>query len=278
MLAVDPSSPFTGGAILGDRVRMQDHATDPGVFIRSMATRGHLGGLSLATPEAIRLLDAVGYRWILVETVGVGQVEVEVAGQGRHHRRRRQPRLGRQRAGEQGRPDGGRRRLRHQQGRPARRATRPGATSSRCSSCPPRRAMAPVGRSPIMPTVASTGDGVAELWETVDDPPRARRRRPASSSGAAGSASARSCARSSPAASSSVPARCAPASAGRRSPTTSSPAPSTRGRPPTRCSTPFSDLGAIRTGRDRPGIRDDPRPVHASNRLCDAIAAQPRSP
>jgi LAO/AO transport system kinase len=80
VLAVDPSSPFTGGAILGDRVRMQDHATDPGVFIRSMATRGHLGGLSLATPEAIRLLDALGHRWVLVETVGVGQVEVEVAG------------------------------------------------------------------------------------------------------------------------------------------------------------------------------------------------------
>ena len=80
VLAIDPSSPFTGGAILGDRVRMQDHATDPGVFIRSMATRGHLGGLSLATPEAVRLLDAIGRRWILVETVGVGQVEVEVAG------------------------------------------------------------------------------------------------------------------------------------------------------------------------------------------------------
>ena len=80
VLAIDPSSPFTGGAILGDRVRMQDHATDPGVFIRSMATRGHLGGLSLATPEAVRLLDAIGRRWIVVETVGVGQVEVEVAG------------------------------------------------------------------------------------------------------------------------------------------------------------------------------------------------------
>jgi LAO/AO transport system kinase len=80
VLAIDPSSPFTGGAILGDRVRMQDHATDPGVFIRSMATRGHLGGLALATPEAVRLLDAVGRRWVLVETVGVGQVEVEVAG------------------------------------------------------------------------------------------------------------------------------------------------------------------------------------------------------
>ena len=80
VLAIDPSSPFSGGAILGDRVRMQDHATDSGVFIRSMASRGHLGGLALAAPEAIRLLDAVGKRWILVETVGVGQVEVEVAG------------------------------------------------------------------------------------------------------------------------------------------------------------------------------------------------------
>ena len=80
VLAIDPSSPFTGGAILGDRVRMQDHATDPGVFIRSMATRGHLGGLSLATPEAVRVLDAIGREWIMVETVGVGQVEVEVAG------------------------------------------------------------------------------------------------------------------------------------------------------------------------------------------------------
>jgi LAO/AO transport system kinase len=80
VLAIDPSSPFTGGAILGDRVRMQDHATDPGVFIRSMATRGHLGGLSLAAPAAVRLLDAVDRRWVLLETVGVGQVEVEVAG------------------------------------------------------------------------------------------------------------------------------------------------------------------------------------------------------
>jgi len=79
VLAVDPTSPFTGGAILGDRVRMQDHALDAGVFIRSMATRGHLGGLALATPQAIRVLDAVGFAWVLVETVGVGQVEVEIA-------------------------------------------------------------------------------------------------------------------------------------------------------------------------------------------------------
>jgi LAO/AO transport system kinase len=79
VLAVDPSSPFTGGAILGDRVRMQDHATDPGVFIRSMATRGHLGGMALAAPEAIRVLDAAGHDLVIVETVGVGQAEVEVA-------------------------------------------------------------------------------------------------------------------------------------------------------------------------------------------------------
>ena len=80
VLAVDPSSPFSGGAILGDRVRMQEHALDAGVFIRSMATRGHLGGLALATPQAVRVLDAVGFPWVLIETVGVGQVEVEVAG------------------------------------------------------------------------------------------------------------------------------------------------------------------------------------------------------
>jgi LAO/AO transport system kinase len=80
VLAVDPSSPFSGGAFLGDRIRMQDHSGDAGVFIRSMATRGHLGGLSLATPEVIRMLDAAGFPWVLVETVGVGQVEIEVAG------------------------------------------------------------------------------------------------------------------------------------------------------------------------------------------------------
>jgi LAO/AO transport system kinase len=80
VLAIDPSSPFTGGAILGDRVRMGEHALDPHVFIRSMATRGQLGGLALATPAAVRVLDAVGFGWVLIETVGVGQVEVEIAG------------------------------------------------------------------------------------------------------------------------------------------------------------------------------------------------------
>jgi LAO/AO transport system kinase len=80
VLAIDPSSPYSGGAILGDRVRMGEHYVDSGVFIRSMATRGHLGGLAVAAPAAVRLLDAVGFAWVLLETVGVGQVEVDIAG------------------------------------------------------------------------------------------------------------------------------------------------------------------------------------------------------
>lgn len=79
VLAVDPTSPFSGGALLGDRVRMQEHAADDGVYIRSMATRGHLGGLSWAAPQALRILAAAGCDVVLVETVGVGQAEVEVA-------------------------------------------------------------------------------------------------------------------------------------------------------------------------------------------------------
>jgi LAO/AO transport system kinase len=79
VLAVDPTSPFSGGAILGDRVRMSQHALDPTVFIRSMATRGHLGGLSLAVPDAVRLLGAAGFPLVIVETVGVGQMEVDIA-------------------------------------------------------------------------------------------------------------------------------------------------------------------------------------------------------
>jgi LAO/AO transport system kinase len=79
VLAIDPSSPFSGGALLGDRIRMQEHATDDGVYIRSMGSRGHLGGLSWATPQALRVLDAAGCDIVLVETVGVGQAEVEIA-------------------------------------------------------------------------------------------------------------------------------------------------------------------------------------------------------
>ncbi|MDT0264684.1 methylmalonyl Co-A mutase-associated GTPase MeaB [Streptomyces sp. DSM 44915] len=81
VLAVDPSSPFSGGALLGDRVRMSEHALDPGVYVRSMATRGHLGGLAWAVPQAVRVLDAAGCEVVLVETVGVGQSEVDIAAQ-----------------------------------------------------------------------------------------------------------------------------------------------------------------------------------------------------
>jgi LAO/AO transport system kinase len=79
VLAIDPSSPFTGGALLGDRIRMQEHATDEGVYIRSMASRGHLGGLAASTPQAVRVLDAAGFELIIIETVGVGQAEVAIA-------------------------------------------------------------------------------------------------------------------------------------------------------------------------------------------------------
>lgn len=79
VLAVDPTSPFTGGAILGDRVRMTSHSMDDGVFIRSLATRGHLGGLAVAVPRMVRVLDAAGVAWVVIETVGVGQVEVAIA-------------------------------------------------------------------------------------------------------------------------------------------------------------------------------------------------------
>ena len=79
VLSVDPSSPFTGGALLGDRIRMLEHATDKGVFVRSLASRGRLGGLSAAVPQALRVLDASGYDVVLIETVGAGQAELEIA-------------------------------------------------------------------------------------------------------------------------------------------------------------------------------------------------------
>jgi LAO/AO transport system kinase len=78
IVAVDPTSPFTGGALLGDRIRMQEHAVDQGVFIRSMATRGSLGGLAHTTKEVIKAIDAFGFEWIIVETVGVGQAELDI--------------------------------------------------------------------------------------------------------------------------------------------------------------------------------------------------------
>ena len=121
MLAVDPSSPFSGGALLGDRVRMQDHATDEGVYIRSMASRGHLGGLSWTTPQALRVLDAAGCDVVIVETVGVGQSEVEIAGLADTTVVLMAPGPRRRDPGRQGRDPRDRRRLRRQQGRPRRR-------------------------------------------------------------------------------------------------------------------------------------------------------------
>jgi LAO/AO transport system kinase len=167
VLAVDPSSPFSGGAILGDRVRMQDHATDPGVFIRSMATRGHLGGLALATPEAIRLLDALGRRWILVETVGVGQVEVEIAGKADTTVVVVTPGWGDSvQAAKAGL-------MEVADVFVINKADRPGVDDTRrdlqqmLDLTAEMRGDENGWRAPIVATVASSGEGVAELWEAI---------------------------------------------------------------------------------------------------------------
>ena len=163
VLAVDPSSPFTGGAILGDRVRMQRHAGDPGVFIRSMATRGHLGGLALATPEAIRVLDACGFPLVLVETVGVGQVEVEVAGWADTTVVAVNPGWGDAvQANKAGL-------LEVADLLVVNKADRPGASEAERDL----RTMLDMNldpgpwRPPVVRTVATTGDGVEELWDAV---------------------------------------------------------------------------------------------------------------
>ena len=138
VLAIDPTSPFSGGALLGDRVRMQAHATDPGVFIRSMATRGHLGGMALAAPEAIRVLDAAGHDLVIVETVGVGQAEVDVAAATDTTRGRGLAGLGRRGPGREGRDPRDRRRLRGEQGRS--RGLRGGGARSRADAADGSRA------------------------------------------------------------------------------------------------------------------------------------------
>ncbi|MFP5488524.1 MAG: methylmalonyl Co-A mutase-associated GTPase MeaB, partial [Acidimicrobiia bacterium] len=164
VLAIDPSSPFTGGAILGDRVRMQDHSTDPGVFIRSMATRGHLGGLSLATPEAVRLLDALGHRWILVETVGVGQVEVEIAGKADTTVVVVNPGWGDSvQANKAGLMEIADVFVINKADRKGVDETRRDLEQMLELSALPSDAWRP----PILATVASTGEGVAEVWEAV---------------------------------------------------------------------------------------------------------------
>jgi GTPase len=164
ILAIDPSSPFTGGAILGDRVRMQDHATDSGVFIRSMATRGHLGGLALATPEAVRLLDAVGRRWIVVETVGVGQVEVEVAGKADTTVVVVNPGWGDSvQANKAGLMEIADVFVINKADRAGVEDTRRDLMQMLDLSDLPHDSWRP----PIVPTVGSTGEGVVELWEAV---------------------------------------------------------------------------------------------------------------
>ncbi len=185
VLAIDPSSPFTGGAILGDRIRMQDHSLDDGVFIRSMATRGHLGGLALATPQAVRVLDAAGYPWVLVETVGVGQVEVEIVGAADTTVVVVNPGWGdavqANKAGLMEIADVF----------VVNKADRPGAAETRRDLDAMLDLTATVDgwRPPIIEAIATEGSGVEELWTTIRahrDSPRVDRRA-RSSSGQAGS-------------------------------------------------------------------------------------------
>ncbi|MGH8920038.1 MAG: methylmalonyl Co-A mutase-associated GTPase MeaB, partial [Acidimicrobiales bacterium] len=161
VLAIDPSSPFSGGAILGDRVRMQGHATDEGVFIRSMATRGHLGGLALAAPEAVRVLGAVGIPVVIVETVGVGQVEVEIAGRADTTVVVVNPGWGDSvQANKAGL-------LEIADIFAINKADRPGAEETRRDLDGMLDLNAEMGewRPPIVTTVAPAGEGVADLWE-----------------------------------------------------------------------------------------------------------------
>ena len=163
VLAIDPSSPFSGGAILGDRVRMQNHALDEGVFIRSMATRGHLGGLAVAVPDAIRVLSAVGMPVVIVETVGVGQQEVEVAAATDSTVVVVNPGWGDAiQANKAGL-------LEIADLFVINKADRPGAQQTR-RDLEAMLDLTDLGewRPPIVETVASTGDGVDELWEAIE--------------------------------------------------------------------------------------------------------------
>ena len=165
VLAVDPSSPFSGGALLGDRVRMGDLALDPGVYIRSMGSRGHLGGLARATPQAVRVLDAAGCDVVVVETVGVGQSEVEVAGLADTTLVLLAPGMG---DGIQAAKAGI---LEVGDVYVVNKADREGADRTRREL----RTMLSMGertddgwRAPVIQTVASTGAGIEELLETLD--------------------------------------------------------------------------------------------------------------
>jgi LAO/AO transport system ATPase len=168
VLAVDPSSPFSGGALLGDRVRMQDHATDSGVFIRSMASRGHLGGLAWATPQAVRVLDAAGCDVVLIETVGVGQAEVQVASTADSTLVLLAPGMG---DGIQAAKAGI---LEVADIFVVNKADRDGADQTvrdlrYMLSLGGRHSEAGAWRPPILKTVAATGDGMAEVVEAIDN-------------------------------------------------------------------------------------------------------------
>jgi LAO/AO transport system kinase len=162
VLAVDPSSPFSGGAILGDRVRMQGHALDEGVFIRSMASKGHLGGLALAVPESIRLLGAAGIPLVLVETVGVGQVEVEVAAATDTTVVVLTPKWGDAvQANKAGLLETADVFVINKADMPGSRETRRDLEQMLDLSAPSE------WRPPVVETVASTGDAIDELWDAI---------------------------------------------------------------------------------------------------------------
>ena len=164
VVAVDPSSPFSGGAVLGDRVRMQDHIDDEGVYIRSMASRGHLGGIAAATPRVVATLDGVGFDEIVVETVGVGQAEVEIAGNADTTVVVVNPGWGDSvQAAKAGLLEIGDIFV-------VNKADRAGVSET----VRDLTQMLELGEggewaAPIIPTVAATGDGVAELWEAIGD-------------------------------------------------------------------------------------------------------------
>jgi LAO/AO transport system kinase len=162
VLAIDPTSPFSGGAILGDRVRMQQHALDPTVFIRSMATRGHLGGLALAVPDTVRVLGAAGLSVVIVETVGVGQMEVEIASAADTTMVMVTPGWGdSMQANKAGL-------LEIADLFVINKADRPGTREAR-RDLEQMLDLSSLGawRPPVIDTVASTGEGLAELWDVI---------------------------------------------------------------------------------------------------------------